>query len=54
VGLGLVDKTTAEIRAHPAAPLFKLYLINNEEAFFGFYPVVEHVINLDGRHPSYL
>jgi len=50
--LGLVEHTTAEIRAHPATPLFKLYLINNEEAFFGFYPVVEHVINLGGDTQS--
>jgi DNA-binding transcriptional regulator YhcF (GntR family) len=47
--LGLVQKATAEIRVHPAAPLFKLYLINNEEAFFGYYPVREHVITLGGE-----
>jgi hypothetical protein len=34
---------------HPAAPLFKLYLINNDEAFFGFYPVREHVLSLGGE-----
>ncbi|MEU5695180.1 GntR family transcriptional regulator [Actinosynnema sp. NPDC020468] len=47
--LGLVKEATAEVRVHPAAPLFKLYLINNEEAFFGFYPVKEHVLSLDGK-----
>jgi DNA-binding transcriptional regulator YhcF (GntR family) len=47
--LGLVQNATAEIRVHPAAPLFKLYLINNEEAFFGYYPVREHVLTLGGE-----
>jgi DNA-binding transcriptional regulator YhcF (GntR family) len=46
--LGLVKDVSAEIRVHRAAPLFKLYMINNEEAFFGFYPVREHVISLGG------
>ncbi|MGH3845893.1 MAG: GntR family transcriptional regulator, partial [Pseudonocardiaceae bacterium] len=44
--LGLVKQATAQVRVHRAAPLFKLYLINNEEAFFGFYPVREHIISL--------
>jgi hypothetical protein len=47
--LGLVTDATAEVRVHRAAPLFKLYLINNEEAFFGFYPVREHIISLGGE-----
>ncbi|GAA1963426.1 GntR family transcriptional regulator [Amycolatopsis minnesotensis] len=47
--LGLVNEATAEIRVHPTAPLFKLYLINEEEAFFGFYPVREHVITFGGK-----
>jgi len=47
--LGLVTNATAEIRVHPAAPLFKLYLLNNEEAFFGFYPVREHVLTFGGE-----
>ena len=41
--LGLVSAVSAEVRVHRAALLFKLYLINNEEAFFGFYPVREHL-----------
>ncbi len=47
--MGLIKEATAEVRVHRAAPLFKLYLINNEEAFFGFYPVREHVISLGGE-----
>ncbi|MGB6161539.1 MAG: hypothetical protein WCF33_21535 [Pseudonocardiaceae bacterium] len=47
--LGLVADATAEAWVHRAAPLFKLYLINNEEVFFGFYPVREHIISLGGE-----
>jgi DNA-binding transcriptional regulator YhcF (GntR family) len=47
--MGLIKEATAEVRVHRAAPLFKLYLVNNEEAFFGFYPVREHVISLGGE-----
>jgi hypothetical protein len=34
---------------HSAAPLFKLYFLNNEEAFFGFYPVVERNVAIKGE-----
>lgn len=44
--LGLVEKATVEIRVHSSAPLFKLYLINHAELFFGFYPVVQHEVVL--------
>lgn len=47
--MGLIKEATAEVRVHRAAPLFKLYLVNNEEAFFGFYPVREHIILLGGE-----
>jgi len=43
--LGLVPDVAVRFRAHRAAPLFKLYIINGEEAFFGFYPVRERTIN---------
>ena len=44
--LGLVRNATAEIRQHRTAALFKLYIINNEQAFFGFYPVVKHTVTI--------
>jgi DNA-binding transcriptional regulator YhcF (GntR family) len=47
--LGLVEEATAEVHTHHAAPLFKLYIINGEEAFFGFYPVVEHALTVEGE-----
>lgn len=44
--LGLVENATTHIRVHPCAALFKLYILNNEEAFFGFYPITRHNIPL--------
>jgi DNA-binding transcriptional regulator YhcF (GntR family) len=45
--LGLVRSATAEVRHHGTAALFKVYVLNNTEAFFGFYPVVRHTITID-------
>jgi DNA-binding transcriptional regulator YhcF (GntR family) len=47
--LGLIPSARAQVRVNPAVPLFKLYLINNREAFFGYYPVEEHQVTLDGE-----
>lgn len=47
--LGLVDDARAEIRVYPAVPLFKLYVINAAEVFFGYYPVEKHDVTLDGE-----
>ena len=47
--MGLIEETHAEIRVYPAVPLFKLYVINSDEAFFGYYPVEKHDVQLDGE-----
>lgn len=47
--LGLVDTVKAEVRVHSSAPLFKIYLLNTSELFFGFYPVVERTITINGE-----
>lgn len=47
--LGVIPQVNAHARAHGIAPVFKLYLLNNEEAFFGFYPVVERTVNIKGE-----
>jgi DNA-binding transcriptional regulator YhcF (GntR family) len=47
--LGLVPDASATVRVYPAVPMFKLYLINNAEVFFGYYPVQEHTVTLDGE-----
>lgn len=45
--LGLVQDATVEARVHSSAPLFKLYLLNNQDVFFGYYPVVEHTVTVN-------
>jgi DNA-binding transcriptional regulator YhcF (GntR family) len=47
--LGLVESATASVRVQPVAPLVKLYILNEVEAFFGFYPVVEHAVKIKGK-----
>ncbi|AWS42100.1 GntR family transcriptional regulator [Streptosporangium sp. 'caverna'] len=47
--LGLVKNASVQIRTYAAMPSFKLYLINHEQAFFGFYPVVKHTARLNGE-----
>jgi DNA-binding transcriptional regulator YhcF (GntR family) len=52
--LGLVKTATAQVRVHGAVPMFKLYILNRAEAFFGFYPIAEHAITLHGEQvPMY-
>jgi DNA-binding transcriptional regulator YhcF (GntR family) len=46
--LGLVDSAAASVRVQPVPPLVKLYILNQTEAFFGFYPVVEHAVKING------
>jgi DNA-binding transcriptional regulator YhcF (GntR family) len=50
--LGLVKEATAEVRVHQASALFKLYVLNETEAFFGFYPVREHTVRIAGETHS--
>jgi hypothetical protein len=45
--LGLVQSATAEVRSQPAAPLFKLYIINGREAFQGFDPLGKVAVNIE-------
>jgi hypothetical protein len=44
--LGLIEHADVQIRAHPCPPMFKLYILNGEEVFFGFYPITKHQIPL--------
>ena len=46
--LALVGSARARIRVHRCAPLFKLYILNQTEVFFGFYPVREHMVTING------
>jgi hypothetical protein len=47
--LDLIPSVTVAVRVHSAAPLLKLYVLNNEEVFFGFYPVVERTVRIKGE-----
>jgi DNA-binding transcriptional regulator YhcF (GntR family) len=47
--LGLIRSATVEVRMHRAAPLFKLYILNGEEVFYGFYPVIERTVAVKGE-----
>lgn len=47
--LGFVKDAKAEVRALPIVPLVKLYILNGSETFFGYYPVREHAVPLDGE-----
>lgn len=47
--LGLVKTATVQVRLHQTAPAFKFYVINRERVFFGFYPVVEHTVRIQGE-----
>ena len=47
--LGLVKTASAQVRVHGSVPMFKLYILNRAEAFFGFYPITEHAVTLHGE-----
>jgi DNA-binding transcriptional regulator YhcF (GntR family) len=47
--LGLVKEATTEIKAHGSPLLFKVYIINGNEVFFGFYPVAKHSVRVEGQ-----
>ncbi|MEU0564105.1 GntR family transcriptional regulator [Nonomuraea sp. NPDC005983] len=46
--LGLVAHASAEVRISGEPPRSKMYVINGEEAFFGYYAVAEHTVALGG------
>lgn len=47
--MGLVPAAEVEVRMVPTVPLMKLYIINHVHVFFGYYPVQEHVVDLNGE-----
>ncbi|MFD5725890.1 GntR family transcriptional regulator [Streptomyces sp. NPDC058368] len=50
---GLVDSAKVEVRVHKASSLFKLYILNRSEAFFGFYPLRERTLDVDGQSRTF-
>jgi DNA-binding transcriptional regulator YhcF (GntR family) len=47
--LGLVSDASAQVRVHGGTATFKLFILNRALAFFGFYPITEHSVALDGK-----
>jgi DNA-binding transcriptional regulator YhcF (GntR family) len=47
--LGLIRTATVETRVFATSPTFKLYVLNGDEAFFGFYPIVNHRVTIAGE-----
>lgn len=47
--LGLVKDAVTEIKAHGSPLSFKAYIINANEVFFGFYPVIRHAVRIKGQ-----
>lgn len=47
--LELIPEARCEIRTHPVPPTFKLYVLNDRDVFFGFYPVTAHTVTLNGQ-----
>ena len=47
--LGLVKEALTEIKANGSPLLFKAYIINGSEVFFGFSPVAKHAVRIKGQ-----
>ncbi len=47
--LGLVPETRVEVRVHSGTQFFKLYVINNEDVFFGYYPIKPNKVVAQGE-----
>ena len=45
--LGLVRNAITDIRAYGTTVLSKLYILNGDEVFFGFYPVVTNTVSVE-------
>ena len=47
--LGVVEHGSVEVRVYGSAPMLKMYLVNGEDLFLGFYPVVQHEVTISGQ-----
>jgi hypothetical protein len=45
---GCIGQGSAQIRAHLLPPLFKMYILNGQQVFFGLYPIAKHNVPLPG------
>lgn len=44
--LGLIQSAKVEVKVYQGSPLFKLYILNGTEVFFGFYPLRERSLTV--------
>ncbi len=51
--LGLVQSASVQVKVHRASPLFKVYILNRTEAFFGYYPIRERSVTVDGKSHTF-
>ncbi|WP_206307357.1 GntR family transcriptional regulator [Streptomyces sp. ICN441] len=49
--LGLAEEARVNVRVHGITPSFKLYILNQRDAFFGFYPIAQNTVPV-GRKPT--
>ncbi|ROR42267.1 winged helix-turn-helix domain-containing protein [Kitasatospora cineracea] len=47
--LGLVPETRVDVRVHSGTQFFKLYVINQADAFFGYYPIKPNKVMAQGE-----
>jgi DNA-binding transcriptional regulator YhcF (GntR family) len=47
--LGLIEQANVSVRVHASTPAFKLYILNQREVFYGFYPVMPNTVPIDGK-----
>lgn len=47
--LGLVQEGNASVRVHSGTQFFKLYVVNKEDAFFGYYPIRPNKVVAQGE-----
>lgn len=47
--LGLVKDAKAQIKVHGSPLVFKVYIINGQEVFFGYYPVKKNTVRIKGK-----
>ncbi|GAA2476717.1 GntR family transcriptional regulator [Streptomyces thermolineatus] len=47
--LGLIQTASVQVKVYQGSPLFKLYILNGTEAFFGYYPLRERTLIIDGE-----
>ncbi|MER8195859.1 winged helix-turn-helix domain-containing protein [Streptomyces microflavus] len=47
--LGLVQEATVSVRVHRGTQFFKLYVVNQGDAFFGYYPIRPNKVSAGGE-----